>query len=141
MNKLNRILAIGLLSLSIPTASYAGHGEEKEEEAPVSKISYYDLSPEIVTNYAAPGKKIGFIRIKVQLMTEDPADISVLEYHSPMIRDIIISTLNKRPNSDFNAKGFEDIKRDCRNQIEAFIQKEEGRKIIRDILFTNTIWE
>ena len=40
-----------------------------------------------------------------------------------------------------NAKGFEDIKRDCRNQIEAFIQKEEGRKIIRDILFTNTIWE
>ena len=32
MNKLNRILAIGLLSLSIPTASYAGHGEEKEDK-------------------------------------------------------------------------------------------------------------
>lgn len=141
MNKKLKVIALSLL-LSLPISAYAGHGGGEEEALPVSNISYYDLAPEIVTNYSAPGRKIGFIRLKVQLMTENPADIPVLEYHAPYIRDIVISILHKKTPADFSsAKGFDDIRRECKAQIEEFLQKEEGRKVIRELLFTNTIWE
>lgn len=131
-----------LCFVAFPLASYAGHGESSEEEKPpISNISYFDLSPEIVTNYAAPGRKVGFIRVKVQLMTDSPGDVAVLEYHAPMIRDVIITTLNRKTQADFSATGFEEIRRECKNQIEEFLQKEEGHKVLRDILFTNAIWE
>ena len=39
-----------LCFVAFPLASYAGHGESSEEEKPpISNISYFDLSPEIVT--------------------------------------------------------------------------------------------
>lgn len=131
-----------ILCLLFPLTTLAsGHGGG-EEVAPVSSISYYDLSPEIVTNYAATGKKNGYIRVKVQIMVETPSDKEIVGYHASTLRDIVISTLNRsQADTIKSSDGRNSILEDCKNQMDAFFQKEEGRKLIKELLFTNYIYE
>lgn len=135
------ILALIIICSNVVFAS--GHGGGKSEnEVPVSNISYFDLAPEIVTNYATSGNRIGYLRVKAQIMVDSPADVEILQYHAPALRDIVITSLyNKEYNTISTIQGRQEIITECKKKIEDFLQKEEERKIIREVIFTNFIFQ
>lgn len=137
------VLTLVLSLVASGAALASGHGGGKEEnEIPVSNISYFDLAPEIVTNYTAEGNRVGYVRVKVQIMTDSPAEVEILKYHYAALRDIVISTLYKKEYNDVSTLlGRQEITQECKRKIEDYLLAEEDRKIVREVIFTNFIFQ
>lgn len=133
--------AAAALALVPVSAMASGHGGG-EEAPPVSSISYYDLAPEIVTNYSSQGHKVGYVRVRIQIMVPSPEELEVVTHHAPMIRDIVIKVLNNKTKEEIaSPSGRDMIQTECKTQVELFMQQEEQRKVIKDLLFTNYIYQ
>ena len=65
-------LAIGLL-----TTPELVHAQQRN-------YAYVALEPDIVTNYAGDNsKKLGYVRVTIEMMVADPAKIIDVEHHMP----------------------------------------------------------
>ena len=61
---------------------------EEEATDPASSavqpgFAYHALDPDIITNYLGDGKTLGYVRVTVELMATDAADLKLLEQHDP----------------------------------------------------------
>jgi len=86
--KLFKFLLVLLLSCGALQA-YASEGGEApaEGEAAAAKpgFFYHLLDPDIITNYLSDGKTLGYVRVTVELMAENEADLKLLEQHDPLM--------------------------------------------------------
>ncbi len=114
------ILSFFIVSLSSKAADYA----------------YYGFEPDIITNYVAVKKKMGFVRLTVELMV--PGDsLEIVEHHSPLLRDAIIDIIGKQPEAKVKSiKGRSEIQLKCEEQVKALLTKETGKPLIKKLLFT-----
>lgn len=68
-----------------------------DEKPAEDTYAYYGFEPEIVTNYISNRKKLGFVRISVELMVKDPQDLVALQHHDPLLRAAIVEILGNQP--------------------------------------------
>lgn len=101
-----------------------------------SDYAYFGFEPDIITNYVAAKKKMGYVRLTVELMvTSDNLDI--VEHHSPLLRDAIISIIGKQPEAKVKSiKGRSEIQLLCEEQVKELLTKETGQPLIKKLLFT-----
>jgi len=99
-------------------------------------FAYYGFEPDIVTNYVAVKKKMGYVRLTVELMV--PSDnIEIVEHHSPLLRDAIIDIIGKQPEEKIKSiKGRSEIQLKCEEKVKALLTKETGKPLIKKLLFT-----
>ena len=96
--KLSLILLLALLSTaSVKAADYA----------------YFGFEPSIVTNYVAVKKKMGYVRLTVELMIEDASNYEV-------------KSIN----------GRHEIQRLCEERVKQLLEQETGKPLIKKLLFT-----
>ena len=60
--------------------------------------AYFGFEPDIITNYVAAKKKMGYVRLTVELMVPSQ-NIGVVEHHSPLLRDAIITIIGQQPEA------------------------------------------
>lgn len=98
--------------------------------------AYFGFEPDIVTNYITVKKKMGFVRLTVELMV--PSDgIEIVEHHSPLLRDAIIDIIGKQSEETVKSiKGRSEIQLKCEEQIKVLLTKETGQPLIKKLLFT-----
>jgi flagellar FliL protein len=120
--KLPFILLLTLLSTaSVKAADYA----------------YFGFEPSIVTNYVAVKKKMGYVRLTVELMIEDASNYEVVEHHSPLLRDAIINIIGQQPESKVKSiNGRHEIQRLCEERVKQLLEQETGKPLIKKLLFT-----
>ncbi len=105
-------------------------------------IGYYGLEPEIVTNYVNSGRRLGFIRIGVDLMLKDANQMSVIEYHAPLIRSSIIDILGQQPAERIKSTtGREEIRTHILEELSATLKQQTGQDMVAGLLFTKYIYE
>lgn len=98
---------------------------------------YFGFEPQIVTNYVAVKKKMGFVRLTVELMIEGPNNLEVVEHHSPLLRDAIITIIGKQTEEKVKSiKGRAEIQKLCEEKVKSLLQKETGKPLIKKLLFT-----
>jgi len=73
-----------LLHLSLATWLLAtpqlGHAQQPN-------YAYVGLEPDIVTNYAGDNsKKLGYVRVTIEMMVADPSKIINVEHHMPLFK-------------------------------------------------------
>lgn len=101
-----------------------------------SDYAYYGFEPDIVTNYVAVKKNMGFVRLTVELMVPSES-IEIVEHHSPLLRDAIIDIIGKQPEEKVKSiKGRAEIQLKCEEQVKALLTKETGQPLIKKLLFT-----
>lgn len=101
-----------------------------------SDYAYYGFEPDIVTNYVAVKKNMGFVRLTVELMVPSES-IEIVEHHSPLLRDAIIDIIGKQPEEKIKSiKGRSEIQLKCEEQVKALLTKETGQPLIKKLLFT-----
>ncbi|WP_025673765.1 flagellar basal body-associated protein FliL [Salinivibrio socompensis] len=133
------LVSMVLLSLLL-WASMAVHAEE--EGGHQAKYSYFALEPEITTNYVTQGPRLGFIKVSVELMVDDPRLVSQLEYHSPLIRDVIIETLAQQTATQIKSlSGREAIRKACLDKVNELLLAETNRRMLADLLFTKYLYQ
>ncbi len=101
-----------------------------------SDYAYFGFEPDIVTNYVAVKKKMGYVRLTVELMV-DGDNLEIVEHHSPLLRDAIISIIGKQPEAKVKSvKGRSEIQLLCEEQVKELLTKETGKPLIKKLLFT-----
>jgi len=113
-----------------------------EEEAVNNDYQYYSIEPDIITNYIKPGKRIGFIRITVELMVRSKQDYALLEQHDPLIRDRLITILGEQDENAVKSIDQRDVIRQrCLEELNDLLFTETKTKPIIDILFTKFLFQ
>ncbi|WP_159822113.1 flagellar basal body-associated protein FliL [Colwellia sp. 20A7] len=98
--------------------------------------AYFGFEPDIVTNYIPLKKKMGYVRLTVELMVPSQ-NIEVVEHHSPLLRDAIIEIIGKQPEEKVKSiKGRSEIQLKCEEKVKELLTQETGQPIIKKLLFT-----
>ncbi|PAJ74281.1 flagellar basal body-associated protein FliL [Pseudoalteromonas sp. NBT06-2] len=107
-----------------------------------SNLGYYGFEPDITTNYIGTSKKkLGFVRVTVELMLLDMSDLEIVEHHAPLLRDALVEILSKEPEDKIKSLvGREEIRKKCAEAIKKLLKVETRQEIIRDVLFTKYIY-
>lgn len=105
--------------------------------AKAADYAYFGFEPSIVTNYVAVKKKMGYVRLTVELMIEDASNYEIVEHHSPLLRDAIINIIGQQPESKVKSiNGRHEIQRLCEDKVKELLEKETGKPLIKKLLFT-----
>lgn len=106
-------------------------------QAKAADYAYFGFEPEIVTNYIAVKKKLGYVRLTVELMIEDSSNLETVEHHSPLLRDAIITIIGRQPEEKIKSiKGRFEIQTLCEEEVKKLLAKETGQPLIKKLLFT-----
>jgi flagellar FliL protein len=101
-----------------------------------NEYAYFGFEPDIVTNYVAVKKKMGYVRLTVELMVAGE-NLEIVEHHSPLLRDAIISIIGKQTEAKVKSiKGRSEIQLLCEEQVKELLTKETGKPLIKKLLFT-----
>ena len=119
-------LATWLLAMPIP-----GHGQQPN-------YAYVGLEPDIVTNYAGDNsKKLGYVRVAIEMMVADPSKIMDLEHHMPLLRATAIEIFGAQPEEKIRSlTGREYIRQQLLQKFKAVMKRETGKNVIENIMFT-----
>lgn len=121
MKKTLIVLMLFISSFSVKAADYV----------------YFGFEPDIITNYIAVKKKMGYVRLTVELMIEGSGNLEAVEHHSPLLRDAIINIIGKQPESKIKSiNGRHEIQRMCEEQVKALLTQETGKPLIKKLMFT-----
>lgn len=140
----NIVSLMFIFSISIFSLSANAEEEEpvEQEDQTLAEYAYYGFEPEIVTNYLASGRKLGFVRISVELMVKDPADLVAIEHHDPLLRAAIIEILGSQTSDKVKSlTGREEIRRECYEALNRLIEQETGKPLIVNMLFTKYLYD
>jgi flagellar FliL protein len=118
--------------------------EESTEAVEEAKndYHYFQLEPDIITNYLKPGKRIGFVRITVELMAKSKSNYALIDDHEPLIRDKIITILGQQ--TEIMVKSIterEGIRKRCLDEVNELLFTETGKKPLEDLLFTKYLYQ
>jgi len=103
---------------------------------------YFQLEPDIITNYVKPGKRIGFVRITIDLMSASAEDLALIETHEPLIRDKIIRIFGRLTEDVVKSTSErEEIRLLCLEEVNDMLKKETGEKPLEDLFFTKYLYQ
>ena len=85
-----------------------------------STVGYFGFEPDIITNYIGQSnKKLGYVRITVDLMLSDMSNIAIVEHHTPLLRDALVEILSKEPEEKIKSlTGREEIRKRCAEKLK-----------------------
>jgi len=141
MTKLFTTLFTTLFLIMLPFSVFAE--DPAPESGSVGDFAYYPIEPDIITNYLNEDKKhLGYVRVAVELMLDSSGDLSTVEHHVPLIRDAIIRILGEQDIRQIKSlKGREEIRAYCLEVANNLMVQEEGKKLLKDILFTKYLYQ
>lgn len=124
----------GLFILLVSLTSLSARAE--------STVGYFGFEPDIITNYIGPSsKKMGYVRVTVDLMLNKTSDIAIVEHHTPLLRDALVEILSKEPENKIKSlTGREQIRLQSAEKLKSLLKEETGQEIIRDLLFTKYLY-
>lgn len=103
---------------------------------------YLEMEPDIITNYIKPGKRIGFVRISVDLMVNSIANYTLIETHEPLIRDRIITIFGQQSEEMVKMiSEREGIRQRCIEEINELLFAETGKRPLTDLFFTKYLYQ
>ncbi|MCL1090201.1 flagellar basal body-associated protein FliL [Shewanella profunda] len=140
---MKKLLTACLILFGVVFNAYAA--DEKEAPPvtpPTGNYAYYGFDPEIVTNYISNRKKLGFVKISVELMVKNPEDLLIVQRHDPLLRAAIVEILGNQSEEKVKSlTGREDIRRECFDTLNNLLIKESGKSLILNLLFTSYLYD
>jgi flagellar FliL protein len=103
-----------------------------------SNIAYLSLEPEIITNYAGNNaRKLGYVRVNIELMLHDVSHLEAAEHHLPLLRATTIEIFGRQPQDKVKSlTGREDIRLTIKKALQDLMMQETGSEIVKDVIFT-----
>tara|TARA_R110002167_G_scaffold20405_14_gene74671 strand:+ start:346 stop:762 length:417 start_codon:yes stop_codon:yes gene_type:complete len=121
----------------------SGQGLLSAQQMTGNNFAYFSLEPDIVTNYlGANARKLGYVRVTIELMLEDVEYLEAAEHHSPLLRAITIEIIGRQTEERVKSlTGREDIRRACLENMREVMKKETGHEMIKDVIFTKYLYQ
>jgi flagellar FliL protein len=112
------------------------------QDAARKNYAYFSLEPDIVTNYlSSSARKLGFVRVTIELMLEDADFLEAAEHHSPLLRAATLEVFGSQTAEKVKSlTGREDIRRSCLERLQALMLKETGSEMVKEVIFTKYLY-
>ena len=129
-------LLVSLLTL------FSYHSTVFSQDIAKKNYAYFSLEPDIVTNYLGPSaRKLGYIRVTIELMLEDADFLETAEHHSPLMRAATIEVFGSQTAEKIKSlTGREDIRYNCLEELRTLMMRETGSEMIKDVIFTKYLY-
>jgi flagellar FliL protein len=157
-SKLKLIILIGValllaIGLSVgATLFFLGKSDSKAEEevaaeegaaepaVPVKKPAIYEvIAPAFIVNFNHQGRQ-RYMQVSVALMARDQAELDALKVHMPVLRNRLVMLFS---GQDFAALitpvGKEMLRQQATTTVQELAQKETGKMVVEQVLFTNLV--
>ena len=135
------LLAIGL---SVGATWYFMHSP-KSEAVPQADVNvklpalYEPMAPAFVVNFNANGRQ-RYMQVSVTLQARDPADLKALMVHIPVIRNNLVMLFSGQAFDDLATPvGQEILRQKTTASVQEVAQKELGKVVVDQVLFTNFV--
>ncbi|WP_290435698.1 flagellar basal body-associated FliL family protein [Aeromonas caviae] len=136
------LLSLGCTLLQTQAFANEGAATDSASSAVQPGFAYHALDPDIITNYLGDGKTLGYVRVTVELMAENAADLALLEQHAPLIRDAIIRLIGSKTGSQIKSLvSREELRKECEARVNELLVKETGKKAVRELIFTKYLYQ
>ncbi len=108
-----------------------------------ANYAYLGLEPDIVTNYVGTtARKLGYVRVTVELMINDVELLEIAEHHMPLMRATAIEIFGRQPEEKVKSlTGREDIRRAILTALQDHMKQETGGEVVRDVIFTKYLYQ
>lgn len=108
-----------------------------------SNFAYIGLEPDIVTNYIGESsRKLGYVRVTVELMIYDVDQLEIAEHHMPLMRSTAIEIFGQQPEEKVKSlTGREDIRRSILKALQDHLKQETGGEVVKDVIFTKYLYQ
>jgi len=123
--------------LAILSVSGIAHAQEGRASS-LPTFAYIGIEPDIITNYAGDNsKKLGYVRVTIEMMIDDPTKIPDIEHHMPLLRATAIEVIGRQPADKIKSlTGREEIRRTLLQSFKDIMKRETGDEIMKNIIFT-----
>lgn len=106
------------------------------------EYAYYGFEPDIITNYLSGGKRLGFIRITMEVMVRNGNDLVLVEHHAPLLRAAVVEILGRQDEQKIKSMpGREEIRELCFDTINELLLEETGKELAVNLLFTKYLYQ
>ena len=100
---------------------------------------YEPMAPAFVVNFNANGRQ-RYMQVSVTLQARDPADLKALMVHIPVIRNNLVMLFSGQAFDDLATPvGQEILRQKTTASVQEVAQKELGKVVIDQALFTNFV--
>ncbi|QCF28004.1 hypothetical protein soil367_16415 [Hydrocarboniclastica marina] len=125
-----------LLTLAGP-ANFAGAAAKQEDG---TGPAYLDLGPAFTVNVGEAGNQLSYAKVELTLRIEGKPNLERADHHRPALRDILVTLLSNQPLEKVqDSDGREAVRLTALEQIQAFLEQEEGEQLVTDVLFTTFV--
>lgn len=133
---------VASLLMAITFSSPITYAKQPHSNSTQPNITYYTLAPDITTNYVTNTKRLGYIRLQVDLMINDNNQLINIEHHAPLIRDTIISIISQQSEQQIKSlAGREKIRQLSKQKINQLLLIETGHTAVNELLFTKYLYQ
>ena len=124
-----------------------GKGEEHAEAAapaepapPVRQAAIYEvLTPAFVVNFKHEGRQ-RYMQVSVALMARDQVGLDALKVHMPMLRNRLVMLFSSQDFGQLSTSvGLEMMRQQTTTAVQELAQKEVGKVVVEQVLFTNFV--
>lgn len=116
--------------------------EEQAEEAavPLKQQALYEvIAPAFIVNFKQQGRQ-RYMQVSVALMARNQAEMDALKVHMPLVRNRLVMLFS---GQDFDTLatpvGKEMLRSQATAAVQELAQKETGKTVVEQVLFTNIV--
>ncbi|WNW11130.1 flagellar basal body-associated protein FliL [Pseudomonas sp. DTU_2021_1001937_2_SI_NGA_ILE_001] len=135
------LLAVGL---SVGATWFFMHKPEvKAEPAAATNVRqpalFEPLTPAFVINFNANGRQ-RYMQVNITMLARNAADLEALKVHMPTIRNNLVMLFSSIPFESLSSPiGQELLRQKATASIQEVAQKEVGKTVVEQLLFTNFV--
>jgi len=137
------LLAIGL---SVGATWYFMHGAQSEPVAAAAEVPagkqpavYEPMAPAFVANFNQNGRQ-RYMQVSITMLGRNPADLEALKAHMPVIRNNLVMLFSGQDFATLASPvGQEMLRQKATASVQEVAQKELGKVVIEQLLFTNFV--
>jgi len=142
-NKTTNLHAVMVTALMIALFCAVPVIAAEDPDAPKPEVLYYDLDPNIITNYQKPpSRRLGFVTVDIQIQVSSESSLDLLERHKPLVEDTLIDVINAQTEDDIkNIEHRNKIRGVIKSRLASVLKEETGQELVDEIWFTKFIYQ
>ena len=137
------LLAIGV---SVGATWYFMHGAESKpaaavEQAPAGKqpAIFESMAPAFVANFNQNGRQ-RYMQVSITMLGRNQVDLDALKVHMPVIRNNLVMLFSGQDFATLASPvGQEMLRQKATASVQEVAQKEVGKVVVEQLLFTNFV--
>jgi len=134
------------ISVSVGATWYFMHSAQSKpaaaaETAPVGKqpAIFEPMAPAFVANYNQNGRQ-RYMQVSITMLARNQADLDALKVHMPVIRNNLVMLFSGQDFATLATPvGQEMLRQKATASVQEVAQKELGKVVIEQLLFTNFV--